>query len=181
MCEEGKVEECLYFGNACIIMLLVRTVFKREVLDEMLNVYLDDKKVPSGKKIIDDVEKEFRTCVLQISQEEQTLIEAIDGGHLDSRATYIDRFGTQLSISELSTGCKAGLCVLHYKESIVSLRECGYNAVESILRFCRVGSVLVPFDTTGFLVSEDNALVEILCNEYYFTNYSSFNFYVKDW
>lgn len=115
-------------------------------------------------RMIDDVEKEFRTCVLQISQKEQKLIKAIDGGHLDSRATYIDRFGTQLSVRELSTGCKAALCVLHHRESIVSLRECGYNAVESILRFCREGSVFVPFDTMGFLASENNALVEILYN-----------------
>lgn len=150
-------------------------------LSKTLNVYLDSKRVPPDRKVIEDTEKQFRTCVLQISQEEQKLVEFIDGGYFDSRATYVDRFGTRLPISELSTGCKTALCVLHYKVHIVNLRECGSNAVEGILRFCRTGSVLIPFDPTGFLVSDDNAPVEIICNGYRFTNYSSFNFYVRDW
>lgn len=147
----------------------------------MLHVYLDSKEIPSGEKIIEDVEKQFRTCVLQTSQEEQKLVKVIDKGRLNSRATYVDRFGTRLPVSELSTGCKAALCVLHSGGSVVDLRECGCNAIESVLRFCKLGNVLVPFDTMGFLVSENNAPVEIFCNGYYFTNYSSFNFYVRDW
>lgn len=147
----------------------------------MLNVYLDRADVPKDTKIIEDVELQFMLCSLEMSSEEQQMLEFIEHGTLNSEVDFIDRFGYKLYIDNLSTGCKAALCVLHFPDKIIDLKECGNNAVEAILRLCKNGSIIVNSSPAGFSETESKASVEIVCNGYIFTNYTSFNKYVKDW
>ena len=110
-----------------------------------LHVYTDKKDIPEGIEIIEDVNVEFLKAVIRGTDEENFLVKGIEQGALISGdgSAYIDRFGFKLRIDEMSSGCKAALCVVNYPYKVVNLKECGLNARDCIISHCKSGYALV--------------------------------------
>lgn len=64
------------------------------------------------------------------------LIQEIESGEYVDEYRFKDKFGATLYVDYLSTGCKAAIILaLGYKEKL-DLTECGYNALDAILKHC---------------------------------------------
>ena len=87
----------------------------------------------------------------------------------------------------MSTGCKAGLVAASTPNKIINLRECGYNARDSILQILKDGHLMIDFDDTcitpinpvfsskGFM---KDIPIEIINGDYKFTSIDRLNEYL---
>lgn len=145
----------------------------------MLTLYLDYLDKSLKEDVIYDVEREFETFALCGSVEEGIFISKIEKGKYnpEDNLSFIDRFGFKLHKKQMSTGCKAALCVLRNPNKIVDLSECGLNARDMILSFCRDGAVFIKNYGITF-VDYANSSVNIKLDNYIFTSISRLNYYV---
>lgn len=145
----------------------------------MLKIYLDICDVPKDVSIINDVEKEFAKTKIKGYDIERNLIKYIEKGTFLDEYSFIDRFGYKLRITELSTGCKAALCVQHCPDSVVDLIECGLNARDVIVSICKNGSVLLHgIDVT--IADYVTSNIDVQCNGYIFNTIDRLNYYIKN-
>ena len=105
----------------------------------MLEVYDSDYREAD----IVDIDAAFSKLILEADDNMNNLVKSIDGGTLIDSYTFFDRFGVKLYVSELSTGCKAAICVYCNPDKIVDLQECGLNARDAIFNYCENGMVLL--------------------------------------
>lgn len=145
----------------------------------MLTLYLDYLDKSLEKDVVCDVEKEFETFELCGSEDERLFINKIEKGQYNSEdnLSFIDRFGFKLHKNQMSTGCKAALCVLRNPDKIIDLSECGLNARDIILSFCKNGAVFIK-DYGITFVDYTNSSVSIKLDNYAFTSISRLNYYV---
>lgn len=99
---------------------------------------LDEIELP----IIKDVEEGFLGLQLEDDNVTRRILKEIEQAEYYSPTRVTDRFGAQIYISELSTGCKAALCVQHYPDKVIDTIECGSNARDAIIRNCTKGHVI---------------------------------------
>lgn len=147
----------------------------------MLNLYIkpDNRVISSEKEVVADVEKEFKQLKLQGTDVEKMLIEKIEKGtYLDS-ISFIDRFGYKLYLDNLSTGCKAALCVVNRLDKIIDLAECGHNARDIIISLLMEGNVLME-DSSVTFSSIYGQNVDVRVDNYRFSNIDRLNKYVFD-
>lgn len=150
----------------------------------MLQVFLrrqgdtTEDVVPTGVKIINDAEAAFTSVDFDVTQEMQTLVQEIEGGTLLDRFSFLDRFGYKLPTALLSTGCKTALLVCA-SDSAVDLKECGWNARDAILSFCREGSVVMDDPDVPVCTAEAGAHVEIACEGRVFHTVEDFSEYLE--
>lgn len=149
----------------------------------MLNVFVcgDSRPaievIPPGMKYIENVEAV--SLVLQNTPLENTMLEVIEKGKYLSPSRFTDRFGDGLSVSEMSTGCKAALAVVHYPEYVINLDECGPNAIAAILTLCREGNVAIyECSVTYPHLFGKNPSIEVRVGEYWFDNLDRLSGYV---
>ena len=142
----------------------------------MLRVYIAEDSLEL-KNIITDVEAAFGSVYLTGSEEEKKLMRLIDQASWHSSAAFIDRFGYKLPILNLSTGCKAALCVLHNIDKIVDLKECGINAKSAILSFCKDGKLLITEPDVKF--TDWDVETNICLDNFRFKTIESFNRYLE--
>lgn len=115
----------------------------------MLTIYIQGvDKLPENLEVVWDVEKEFNFIDLKETSETRKIIETIEKGKWLDTESYIDRFGFKLWMDNMSTGCKAGLVAASTPNKIINLRECGYNARDSILQILKNGHLMIDFDDT---------------------------------
>lgn len=124
-----------------------------------------------------DVEKAFETVVLSGTFEEKQLIKLIESGEYLDNTSFIDRFGHKLYLSELSTGCKAGLCVNYFKNRVISLKECGLNARDVIINVLKDGGVLLEDNYITYVKYCDSIAVEV--DGHLFTDIDRLNKYIN--
>lgn len=144
----------------------------------MLHIYLD--KIPSSLQynLVNDVEKQFAGIRLACTDKEKKVVKEIEKGILLDSYSYIDRFGYKLYTSELSTGCKAALCVLNFPDKIINLAECGLNARDCIVSFCDLGAVLIDSNTITFSGQYTDEKISVAVDEYVFISIDSLNKYI---
>lgn len=130
-----------------------------------------------GLEIVNDVEKEFDTLKLKGTATEKRLIEKIEKGKWNDSDSYIDRFGFKLRISDMSTGCKAALCVANLPEKVINLRECGLNARDIIISLCENGKVLLP-EPEVTIVDYSDGNVHVQLDGYIFLTIKRLNRYL---
>ena len=106
----------------------------------MLTIFVD---TVDGNNIVRNVEEQFAKIKLTGSEIEKALISKIEQGTYNDEYSFIDRFGYKLYNTELSTGCKAALCVVNCPDMIIDLIECGLNARDIIIGLCKEGNVLI--------------------------------------
>lgn len=142
----------------------------------MLNLYLREDGIPEVDTIV-DVERAFEEVVLTGSPEEHRMLEEIEHAKYKDSHHFIDRFGNTLYISNLSTGCKAALVVIHNPEKLVDLRECGWNARDAVFTLQR-GNVLVsdPSDTINSMRFCREVSVQI--DGFVFTDLARLDYYL---
>ena len=105
----------------------------------MLQVF-DAEKV---KADVIDIDAEFSKLKISVSESIMNIIKAVDSGDMIDDMTFTDRFGVKLYLSELSTGCKAAICVELMPDKIVDLQECGLNARDAGFNYCENGKILL--------------------------------------
>ena len=117
----------------------------------MLEVY-DAELV---KADIIDIDAAFSQLIVNVDENIKRMVKAIDQGELIDSSRFIDRFGVNLYLSELSTGCKAAICTYFHPEAIVDLQECGLNARDAIFNYCENGKILLH--DFGVTVNSNNS------------------------
>lgn len=117
----------------------------------MLEVY-DAELV---KADIIDIDAAFSQLIVNVDENTKRMVKAIDLGELIDSNRFIDRFGVNLYLSELSTGCKAAICTYFHPEAIVDLQECGFNARDAIFNYCENGKILLH--DFGVTVNSNNS------------------------
>lgn len=143
----------------------------------MLRLFLDE--IPNNIEVIRDVERGFASLRLKCTDEEKHLVELIDKGTLIDNTSFIDRYGYKLYLSELSTGCKAALCVLN-TDSIVDLVECGLNARDIIVSLCSKGSVLYNNNSATISNSYIDEGIKVRVGDFVFYSIDRLNEYLYD-
>ena len=122
------------------------------------------------KITINDIEAYFSTVELTGTIEEKLAINKIDLGTYKNSTQFEDRFNVTLYTDELSTGCKACLLVLNKPNDVISLKECGDNAVTAIVHLCHDGTIVLRKDqmySFGWF-HKDYANIDVLINGYSF-------------
>lgn len=144
-----------------------------------LHVYLKKENIPEGLKYVMDVEKAFDMTRINGTNVDKRLMEIIEQGTYNDSTSFIDRFGFKLPITDLSTGCKAALCVANNTNTVIDLIECGFNARDAILKSCTEGHILFwDHDRTVSGGREDS--IDVILNGHHFTNVEDFNLYVYE-
>ncbi len=145
----------------------------------MLEIKICEYYSEMPEDCIFDIEKEFDRIKLEVSADEKTLVKQIEGGNLISKDAFIDSFGYKLHISELSTGCKASLTVLH-SDHWLNIRECGNNARDAIIKYCRNGKIVMCYN--GVTISDYgfSGNIDVCVNGQYFAAVSHLNQYLEE-
>lgn len=115
----------------------------------MLKLYDVEDFNPVGFDVVRDVEDAFAPLRLVNDEVTKSLLREIEQAEYLSESKVIDRFGMPLYISELSSGCKAALCVQYLPDKVIDLVECGLNARDAIISFCKQGSILFYSNCTN--------------------------------
>ena len=91
----------------------------------MLNVFIGSKPV-NGLMYVDNINAEFDTLGLSGSFDENLFLANLEQGHFikGEPFAYIDRYGFKLRTNDMSTGCKAAICVLRSTDKLINLSEC---------------------------------------------------------
>lgn len=146
----------------------------------MLRVQLyDSLDEISEENVIFDIESEFAKISLDLTFAERVLVKKIDGGNLIYKDSFIDQFGFKMRLSELSTGCKAALLVLH-TDSWVSLQECRTIARDSIIKYCKSGNILLPRRYTHVNDHRFNQTIDVVIGDRLFVSITELNRYLKE-
>lgn len=140
----------------------------------MLTIFVDEA---DENRIIRDVEKEFAKIKLNGSEIERMLIQKIEQGAYNDEYSFIDRFGYKLYNTELSTGCKAALCVVNRPDLIIDLLECGMNARDIIIGLCKNGHVLIR-ENGVTIVDYFNKPIDVKIDDYRITSIDRLNKYI---
>lgn len=145
----------------------------------MLNLFLKDTNIKSDKEIVVDVEKEFSKLKIKGTALEQLIIEKIEKGKYNNETSYIDRFGYKLHYNDMSTGCKAALCVANMPNKVIDLAECGYNARDLIIVLCTDGNIII--EDNGLTISTQYGNnIDVKLDNYRFTSITRLNKYICD-
>ena len=145
----------------------------------MLNILVDGYFDRADKSIIVDVEKEFAKLQIRGTDIDKVLIEKIEKGQYNDSISYIDRFGYKLHLDDLSTGCKAALCVINIPDRVIDLLECGCNARDAIIKYCPDGSIIIR--DNGLTISTVNGNdISVMMNGREFTDIDTLNKYINN-
>lgn len=144
----------------------------------MLKLSITESNV--DKTSIIDIEALFSQIRLKGTFEEKTVISKIEQGKYNDETSFIDRYGYKLHLSELSTGCKAALCVLNKPNLQISLIECGINAIDVILTICKNGSVIMRERGITIKDYSEDGKIEVELDGYLFTTVERLNYYLFD-
>lgn len=144
----------------------------------MLNVKIYDSSSDIIHKT--DVEKVFRTLRVTGTEYEKLVIQKIEQGIYNDEDSFIDRFGFKLYLSQLSTGCKAALCILNNPSLEISLFECGNNAIDVILSICKNGKVAIVDREMSVMDYSVDGKIDVCIDGYEFTTIDRLNYYLFD-
>ena len=142
----------------------------------MLRIYIGS--IENAEEIIKDIEMHFDTIKVRGTELDRMMIREIDGGEYFDETSFIDRFGCKLYTTELSTGCKAALCVANCPDKIIDLLECGFNARDAIICACSRGSVIIHSESVT-IQNKFNRPIDVVIDKYRITNVDTLNRYIQ--
>lgn len=134
----------------------------------MLNIFLRDDNIKFEKEVVRDVEREFARLRVKGTDLDKLLIEKIEKGKYNDVNSYIDRFGYKLHYEDMSTSCKAALCVVNLPDKIIDLIECGYNGRDTIIKFCSNGNIIMDDNSLTISTQYGND-IDVKLDSYRFT------------
>ena len=139
-----------------------------------IELYLEKQE-----NMINDIDKEFSKLKLKCTDEEKKIVNLIEGAELVDSNSFVDRFGYKLYTSELSTGCKAALCVMNNPDEVFNLIECGLNARDIIVSLCKNGKIFIEYNNVTFAKYGNNE-IEVKLDNFIFTDLDRLNSYIED-
>lgn len=145
----------------------------------MLTLYLDKLPDEVSNMLEYDVEELFKRTALRCADNEKKAIMEIEQGELIDSGSYIDRFGYKLRIDELSTGCKAVLCVLNHTDKIINFIECGLNARDYAVKHLNDGAIMIGEFNVTFMTYGFKDPIDVKMDGYRFTDLDRLNTYLK--
>lgn len=146
----------------------------------MLRIYFkeDILSTEDQQRIITDVEKAFKEVKVTGTEKEREMLKLIEQAEYNDGNSFIDRFGFKLYNSELSTGCKAALCVLGYPNNIIDLKECGLNARDVIISICDIGNIFIS--DNGITFCDYAGRIDARVGDYIFHDVNRLNRYIQN-
>ena len=134
--------------------------------------------VPPNMEIVTDIDTEFGLHGFKVSKAAEDIVEYVDEGKLIDTMYFTDRFGAKLHTNCLSTGSKAGLLVSS-SDKVIDLRECGINAIEAIVLYCRSGYAVLRAPQRD-LDGDWDTPVDVMIDGEYFKTLREVNIYFND-
>lgn len=132
----------------------------------MIEVYLTLLENEDSGKVIEFNDAFFDDNLSKIefdSDKIKLLISTIDQGEYIGEFKFLSKIGhVPISVTELSTGCKTAINVVTFPDMIVSLAECGINAIEEIFKLSN-GRVFIESPT--YLPYTENRNVAVFKDE----------------
>ena len=125
-----------------------------------------------------NMEMEFDKIRLTGSNKERSIIKFIENGTYNNDYSFIDRFGLKLDISEMSTGCKAALCVANNPKKVFNLIECGVNAQDVIITTLKEGNIIIRDRGITIVDYSKDGKIDVELDGYRFTNTNRLNYYI---
>lgn len=125
-----------------------------------------------------NVEELFAKSIIIDTPEIRRLIKEIDQGEFLDGTRFKDRFGYTVYLSELSSGCKAALCVCLHPNKIIDLVECGINARDSIIRNCSAGNII--FYKEDYMISGEGN-IDVLLQGKHITTVTELNDFIDSY
>lgn len=126
----------------------------------MLQMYLSEELVPQKVQFLNDAFFDLYRDKIQFDENVVSIIQSIDEVQYAGDHRIYSKFerGVQLSVTQLSTGCKTAINVFSFPEQVFYL-GCGENAIQVICNFDR-GKVLV---TDFFIPERFHNEIEVIC------------------
>lgn len=143
------------------------------------NEYFDEKKC--SMPIVRDVEEAFASIRLVDDETTRKLLKEIEQSEFYNESRVTDRFGAQIYTSELSTGCKAALCVHYLQDKVIDLKECGTNARDSIIANCKAGYVIFYDSCFGIASKGHEEVIDVILKGKRFRRLSELNDFMNSY
>lgn len=132
------------------------------------------------KQARDDIDYLFELVKLRDDEITRKLLWEIDEARYNDSISIIDRFGMQLSLLDISTGCKAALLVAYNPDIEYDLTLCGWNARDAIIKNIKNGRILLLDEGITISYDEDTEEIDVEMNGYRFTTVPRLNDYIHD-
>lgn len=148
----------------------------------MLRIYVEDYCDDMNKKdYIHDIEREFLSISLPVTEQTKQIVHDIEGGELLSKRAYKSKFGIVLGTECLSTGCKGALLVHLLPTKIINFHGVGDNVRDYVINKLRDGRIYVPqFMSLVCYNNSDNCDAGIHGFNYRFLSIADLNYYVDN-
>ena len=147
----------------------------------MLNIYLNSDAKKPNIDYIDDVEAEFTKIKLDKDSNDMIkILKDIENAKIYDSTSFIDRFNKKLRSSDLSTGCKAALCILKNPNKLVNTRGCGLNAISTIIQIIEDGYILMVDPQIYIPYTGKNPSINAVLDGYRFDNLDRLSSYICD-
>lgn len=143
----------------------------------MLRIQFIEEVDPSTLEM--DIEKLFYSTNVVDDPIVRKCISSIEKGEYYDKNFYIDRFGCKLSMDDMSTGCKAAICVHLNPEKNISLMECGTNVRDFIIKNMSKGNIAI-YDDDILISSIKGTAIDVVMDNYRFKDIDRLNFYLTD-
>ena len=124
-----------------------------------------------------DVNLEFTKLKIEPSLKNKKIVTDIEHGTLIDSFTFIDRFGYKQRLNNMSTGCKAVLCMIN-SENFVNFIECGENVINYVINYCNEGK-MVLFDR-NIRFEKYTSNIDVLLDGYRFKTIERLNYYLNN-
>lgn len=124
-----------------------------------------------------DVELQFLKTRLKKDDYTVKALKEIEQATYNDEHSFIDRFGFKLYSKNISTGCKAALCVHEFPTTVVNTIECGTNALEFIIANCTDGYILMSRESTLFYV---DGQIDVTIDNKHFSDCDSLSEYIHE-
>lgn len=132
-----------------------------------------DIKLPIAR----DVELQFLKTRLKKDEYTVKALKEIEQAAYNDEHSFIDRFGFKLYSKNMSTGCKAALCVHEFPDMVIDTIECGLNAINFIIANCTTGAILISSESTLFYVDTP---IDVIIDSRRFTDCDNLSEYLEE-
>lgn len=124
-----------------------------------------------------DVELQFLKTRLKKDDYTVKALKEIEQATYNDEYSFIDRFGFKLYSKNMSTGCKAVLCVHEFPTTVIDTIECGLNAINFIIANCTDGAILINPGSMLFYVDTS---IDVIIDGRRFTDCDSLSEYISE-
>lgn len=153
----------------------------------MLNIYIiDEDEIIEDLQLPLPIEHDVETLFTQtkfknieISNKILSFFEG-EGSRVNDEFSWIDVDGFKRRPDNLSTSCKAALCVANNPDKLVDLIEVNWDGRDAIINFCTSGNIL--YYENGITIQHLNPIdkIDVKLDNYRFTTVTRLNTYIQD-